>query len=424
MAAPVLQAIAVMVADQDPHVDLVVTMPAHATGDVLVVMAMCRNTAETATISGWTLFTGFPINRSTVARYWLWWKRAASGAETATVDFTGTAGDAYAVCAAYRGAVASGDPWEVVGTATTGTADPASLPEIITLTADSLVVVPLMGEDNNNASIITTGTDPAGYTEHYDESTIGADAMVGFSEAARTSAGATGAVSVNFNVAVPVGWCGIVVALKPPTAVTHDGQAGLTADGALVTAGSQLLSGQSALTADTVLAGAGSRLFGALAAMSADGTLAAVGAMDHGGRAVLSADAVLVALASVSGVQLGQAALSADGTITAAGSALLPAQAVLDAGGSLGAVGSLAYQGAAVLTGDALLAALAVLTLGAQANLITDGIIDAAGTVTPAGSGDVLGAAELSGLADLTVVATVDLYETPRFVIRRPHARG
>jgi len=121
------------------------------------------------------------------------------------------------MCAVYRGAETSGDPWEVKGTFTTGTTDPASLPGITTLTAESLIVVPLGGEDNNNTTVTTTSTDPIAYTEHYDESPQGADGMIVFSEAPRTTAGSTGDVSVNFDVAVPVGWGGIVLALIPPT---------------------------------------------------------------------------------------------------------------------------------------------------------------------------------------------------------------
>lgn len=205
--------------DANPHADFTVALPTHQTDDIFLLMVLVRGQTDTITVSGWTAITGSPWDRGSTSRYWLWWKRAASASETnPTVDFSGTAGDAYAIAAAYRGAITTEDPWEVKGTLTTGTADPAVLTGITTATADSLVVVPLGGEDNNNASIITTGTDPAAYTEHYVETPIGGDAMFGFSEAARATAGATGNVSVDFSNAVPVGWGGVVLALKPAPA--------------------------------------------------------------------------------------------------------------------------------------------------------------------------------------------------------------
>jgi hypothetical protein len=203
--------------------DITVTLPAHATDDVLLMMVWVRSNAETIPDpSGWTIITGAPFTRGTSTRYWLWWKRATSGAETnPLIDTDGTTANIYGAAINFRGAITSGNPWEVVGTATTGTTDPAVITGITTLTAESLVVAAVGGEDDNNASIITTGTDPAAYTEHYVETNVGTDAVITFSEAERTTAGATGNVSVNWNVAVPVGWGGMVLALKPapvPTA--------------------------------------------------------------------------------------------------------------------------------------------------------------------------------------------------------------
>jgi len=198
--------------------DVTVTLPAHATNDIILVLAWIRSNTETVTISGYTAMTGTPFDRSTIERYWLFWKRATSGAESnPLVDTDGTTANIYAMAAIYRGATTTGDPWEVTGTASTGTTEPASCSGITTLTANSLVVVPLGYGDNNTASIITTGTDPAEYAEHYDEDVAGDDGATTFSEAARTAAGATGTVSVDFNAALTAGdgYGCMVLALKP-----------------------------------------------------------------------------------------------------------------------------------------------------------------------------------------------------------------
>jgi len=184
--------------------------------DIIIVLGFVRDVDDSVTMTGYTAMTGTPFDRSTVERYWIFWKRH-TGTESAQVFDKSTAtGDTYAQAAAYRGATTATDPWEVKGAAATGTADPALCTTITSLTADALIVVPLGYADNNNAAITTTGTDPLAYTEHYTASGTGADGATTFSEAPRTAAGATGTVSVNFDVAVTAGdgWGCMVLALK------------------------------------------------------------------------------------------------------------------------------------------------------------------------------------------------------------------
>ncbi|TLY19906.1 MAG: DUF2341 domain-containing protein [Nitrospirae bacterium] len=216
-AAPTFNTFSGIAAAASGGADPTVTLPAHALNDILLLATIVRsNTATVATPAGWTQI-GSPTVRSTVATYQFFWKRAASGSETnPLIDRTGTTGDVYAAVITYRGATTTGDPWEVQGTVTKGTTDPSVITGITTLTANSLVVVAVAGENDNNASIITTGTAPSAYAVHYVESATGAHGVITFSEAARTTAGATGNVSVDWNTAVPVGFGGIVLALRPP----------------------------------------------------------------------------------------------------------------------------------------------------------------------------------------------------------------
>jgi MSHA biogenesis protein MshQ len=215
-APPTFQAFSAIAASADGNNDPTVTLPAHALNDILLLATIVRRNNQTvATPAGWTQI-GTPTVRSTVATYQFFWKRAAGGSETNPVINRGQNGDVYAAVVTYRGAITTGDPWEVKGTVTTGTTDPSVITGITTLTDDSLVVVAVSGEDDNNASITTTGTNPAAYTAHYVESATGADGVITFSEFARTTAGPTGNVSVDWNTAVPIGFGGIVLALKPP----------------------------------------------------------------------------------------------------------------------------------------------------------------------------------------------------------------
>jgi hypothetical protein len=207
--------------------DVTVTLPAHLTNDLLMIMGLVRDVDDSVTMTGWTAATSTPFDRSTVERYWIFWKRAASAAETNPLFDKSTAtGDTYALACGYRGAITTETPLEVQGATATGTADPAPLTGITTLAANALVVAVLGYADNNNASIIATGTDPSAYTEHWLTSITGADGSIGFSEAIRTTAGATGTVSVDFSTAVTAGdgWGGQVFSIKPePTAAIPPG---------------------------------------------------------------------------------------------------------------------------------------------------------------------------------------------------------
>jgi hypothetical protein len=216
-APPTFQGVSVIAAAANGAADPTVTLPAHAADDVFLLVTVVRSgTATVATPAGWTQI-GATTVRAATATYQFFWRRAVSAAETnPLIDRTGTTGDVFARVVSYRGAIATGDPWEVKGAITTGTADPSVITGITTLTANSLVVAAVAGEDDNNASIITTGTNPAAYTALYAESPTGADGVITFSYAARTAAGATGNVSVNWNTAIPIGFGGIVLALQPP----------------------------------------------------------------------------------------------------------------------------------------------------------------------------------------------------------------
>ena len=218
---PTFVAVSVITATASPGADMTVALPAgYLAYDVFILQCMIRSVAETVTVSGWTAVTGSPFDRNTASRYWILWKRATSSSETAPVwDTDGSTADEYCQIAAYRNAVQTGTPIDVVGTATTGTADPAPVTTLTTLIANSLVVLALQGEDNNNnpGPGVATGTDPVAFVEHYTDTTTGTDAMSLFAEETRLTAGATGTVSYDFNVAVPVGWGAKVLSLAPVT---------------------------------------------------------------------------------------------------------------------------------------------------------------------------------------------------------------
>ena len=188
--------------------------------DIFLMIGIVEDTDDTVTVSGWTVFTGSPFSRGTASRHWQFWRRAVAGDVATLFDkSTGTGATAVQVIA-YRGAILIGDPWEVVGASATGTTDPASCTTITSTSTGALIVALLTGEDDNNAAITTTGTEPINYIEHYAEGVNGGGILVTFSEMNRQAIGATGSVSINFDVANPIGWGCRVLALTGATGGT------------------------------------------------------------------------------------------------------------------------------------------------------------------------------------------------------------
>lgn len=217
---PTYVAVSAIASLASPGGDVTVTLPAHVAYDVFVLQVLIQDTANSITVSGWTAVTGSPFDRGATARRWIFWYRTVSASNSnPLVDTDGTTGDIFAQVAQYRNAVSTGTPIEAVGAARTGTADPAPVATVTTLTANALVILALSGEDNNNnpGPGVATATNPTTFVEHYTDSATGADAMFLFAEETRLTAGASGTVNYDFNVANPVGWGGMALSLKPQT---------------------------------------------------------------------------------------------------------------------------------------------------------------------------------------------------------------
>ena len=198
-----------------------VTLPTHATDDILLSISWYRASATVLLPTGWT--EAATALRDTT-RYYLHWKRATSASETNPVfDYTG-ANDGFGLIVSYRGVINTGNPYDVLGAFASGTAEPATLTGITTLTANSLVVALIGGEDNTGTGMTMTATDPAAFIEHYAESATGTDGAVAIGEASRATTGATGNVSSAFGATV-VGGGGWVLALQQPAAPTVTTQA-------------------------------------------------------------------------------------------------------------------------------------------------------------------------------------------------------
>ncbi|MHB0925580.1 MAG: Ig-like domain-containing protein, partial [Gallionellaceae bacterium] len=220
-AAPTWQASSAIAASTGA--DVTVTLPAHVANDILLLQVVVRDVNDTITWpAGWTQIA--TVDRGTTARYWWAWSRAVSAAEpNPLVNKNTSTGNTYAAVTTYRGAITTGDPWEIKGTPNTSTAAGHVLNGITTLTAESLIVASLCGENNSAASGTTfSATNPATLAQVlYVESSAGSDGACTAGAGARTAAGATGNVTATWTNTV-VGSGGIVLALKPapPTVIS------------------------------------------------------------------------------------------------------------------------------------------------------------------------------------------------------------
>lgn len=259
MSAPAFRAVSTILAIQNGTADGTLTLPTHQTNDILIMHTWRRSLTNTVlTPSGWTLIAG-PWN-STAERHYVFGRRAASGSETnPLLDWSATSGDLYALCVSYSGAVTTGTAWEVVGATQTGTSNNPSLTGITTLTADALVVVCFGYGDNNNAAngYALTATDPAAFAEHFVLSAVGADGTIGFSEAARATAGATGNIAVaGQTTTAGDGWGALVIALT--------GIPGQPSDDVLVRFGSVAQTNGSGLITTNFTASGAATVFGGM----------------------------------------------------------------------------------------------------------------------------------------------------------------
>lgn len=251
--APIFHAVSEI--GSDAFGALTVFLPAHAADDVFLCLNWYRESATVAPPDGWTEAATWL--RGTT-RYYLHWRRATSASETNPFFASSGVDDAYGLVGVYRGVVTTGNPFDVLGAPATGTANPATLTGITTLTPESLVVALIGGEDNTGTGMTMTGTAPAAYVEHYAESAVGMDGAIAVGEAERRTVGATGDVSADFGASV-VGWGGLVLSLIP-----------------------QPIEGTASITevADTVVATgtvADAPITGTLAVTEADDTVSATG---------------------------------------------------------------------------------------------------------------------------------------------------
>lgn len=197
--------------------DVTVTLPSHQANDVFLLAGFFKDILSTVTVSGWTELNH--VDNGSAARYYFFWKRAASAAETNPLFHkSGATAATYAAVAVFRNCITTGNPYNATNFAAVQSGDPAVINQLTSVVDNSLIAAMLMGEDDNNASVSWSATSPSSLTDHYLSNATGTGGMIDFGEGVQATLGATGNFTADFNVGNPVGWGEMILALTPVAA--------------------------------------------------------------------------------------------------------------------------------------------------------------------------------------------------------------
>ena len=200
-------------------VDVTIVIPsAWEPGDIFIISGLVKDVDDTVTATGYTSFPGSPVSDLFGGgRFWWFWKRATTSESNPLFDKSGTTGDTYAMMAVYRGIITTGIPITYDDAPATTLGDPAFCGgadiNLVTTIGYSLVVCSVMWLDDNNAAVVTTSTNPRNYVEHYQESAIGTDAALVFSESQKALIGNTGQINSDFDAGGSITWGSIAFSL-------------------------------------------------------------------------------------------------------------------------------------------------------------------------------------------------------------------
>jgi hypothetical protein len=192
--------------------------PSHAAGDAGIVLASSRVTTETCTTpAGYALIRG-PID-TTAWRTYVFFKYAATAAEAnVSLAWSAAVGEKYGQVHTLRGADTLGAHPFADNILSADTVDTIASTGVTSTLPNQLIIVVGIGSDNASASMTSVaGTDPAAYSQRsYTTIATGADATGWFFDAARTTAGATGTVTQDFNSTMPAAGVFVAAVLNPP----------------------------------------------------------------------------------------------------------------------------------------------------------------------------------------------------------------
>lgn len=191
MAVPTFQAAATF--QTGGAVQLTVAWPTHQADDVAFLFVQSNNDAGLLTANGFVQMPDSPQS-GTGSIMSVWWCRATSGAMASPVTNTGS-NNISATMITIRGAITTGDPWEVTSGSATAVVTSVSVPGDTTTIADQLIIF-ADGRGSDVAGGVFSGesaTNVASLVEQVDSGTAtGNGGGIGVWTGTRLTAGAYG----------------------------------------------------------------------------------------------------------------------------------------------------------------------------------------------------------------------------------------
>lgn len=204
--------------------DLTPLMPDHQADDVLLCIVEAANEPIVlGADQGFVEVANSPQGTGTAGgtsatNLAVYWKRAASGAETAPT-ITDPGNHAIATVASFRGCITTGDPWDITaGDALDTATSVCTVPGGTTTVAECLIVAIGTSRFDNSVGQLGSWANPdlANVTEIVDHGTnLGNGGSIGAATGEKAVAGAFSATTAALNNAAQQ--ARLMIALKPPT---------------------------------------------------------------------------------------------------------------------------------------------------------------------------------------------------------------
>ena len=126
--------------------------PTHQADDIGILTVNSKSDPDTP--SGWTEVTGSPLTATsgtTTARLSVFWKRAASGAES-NASVMGCGAVAHGIIMTWRGAITSGTPFDVLNTDTKTTLNKTTSIDGVTATENCNEILYVVARAGDNGA--------------------------------------------------------------------------------------------------------------------------------------------------------------------------------------------------------------------------------------------------------------------------------
>jgi hypothetical protein len=199
--------------------NITITPPATSTDDIMILAVTSHDNVAITLPAGWTIYQ--EANNTTAMRSTLAWKRAVGAEGAFTV--THTAGDGIVGSViVFSGCITDSTVINASGLTHNASSSTCTANSITTTVADAMIVFTMHDSDNGSSSA-QAATDPATFTESFDNSsTLGLDEAVSAAHALQGTQGATGNATGSLSLGPDVNTGGLTALTPVPVTFVNN----------------------------------------------------------------------------------------------------------------------------------------------------------------------------------------------------------